>query len=452
MKQGRKIDMTQGPIMRDVLIFALPIIISNILQYLYTTVDTLVIGRFCGTTSLAAVGTSAQPVEVMLCVFLGVGTGASIRISHHTGAGDKCRMRDTTRSSISFVYLSGIPIGVLGYLATPLILIFMGVPEDVWDAALTYTRIVFIGALGNIGFNMNAGILRGMGDSNASLYFLIISCIANIVLDLTLVAGLGMDVSGAALATSCAMYLSWFFSIMYIRRRYPELAYTWLPHGIVWRELKRILMIGLPIGLNNSLFSFGHMAMQALVNAQGSTFMAGNSIANRVSGLSNIAISAMSAAASTFSGQNYGANRIDRLRWGYMRIPFTSGALTFIFGVICIALRRPILGLFSSEELVLFYASRFVVVTLLGQWMFAVFSSMCAIVNGTGHVRYTTLANLLMLWAVRLPVAWLITRFYDGKWVMVSFPISFGFGMLYMLIFYLVSPSWKKIINSSSEG
>ena len=193
--EQKKIDMTTGPIMKNVFLFAVPIVLGNILQYLYTTVDTLVIGNYCGETSLAAVGTSSQPVEVLLCVFLGIGTGVSILVSQYVGAKDMKGMQKAVDTATFFVFLCGIPLCVIGYFAAPLILRWMGAPADTWDAAVAYTRIVFLGSLGNIGYNMNAGILRGMGDSKASLWFLVVSCITNIVLDLLFVAGLGMDVA-----------------------------------------------------------------------------------------------------------------------------------------------------------------------------------------------------------------------------------------------------------------
>ena len=249
------------------ILFAIPIVIGNILQQLYTTVDTLVVGHYCGDSSLAAVGTSSQPVEVLLCIFLGIGAGVSILVSQRIGAGDEKEVEKLAQTATSFVYMSGIPIAVIGFFATPYILRFMGVPADVWDAALIYTRVVFLGALGNIGYNMNAGFLRGLGDSAASLWFLVVSCISNIFLDLVLVAGLSMDVRGAAMATSIAMFLSWISSVIYIKKRFPELHFTFIPTGLDLNCMKSILAIGLPIGLNNSLFSFGHMAMQTLVNA-----------------------------------------------------------------------------------------------------------------------------------------------------------------------------------------
>jgi putative MATE family efflux protein len=450
MNQAKKIDMTTGPIMLNIMLFALPIVLGNILQYLYTTVDTLVIGHYCDYTSIAAVGTSSQPIEVLLCIFLGIGTGVSILISQHAGANDMNGVMNACKTAVSFVYLCGIPVSIIGWFAAPVILKFMGVPADVWNDALLYTRIVLCGAIGNIGYNMNAGILRGMGDSRASLYFLMVSTVVNIVLDVTLVGYFSLGVAGVALATSIAMFLAWVVSIIYIRMRYPELEFTVLPRGIVKSEFKKILSIGLPIGLNNSLFSFGHVALQTLINAQGSVFMAGWSIAGRVTGLANMAITGISSAATTYSGQNYGAKRIDRLKQGQVVIPFANGAITLCFGLIFMLLRFPILGLFTDEADVLALAGRNVIIMLSSQWMYAVFNAISCIVNGTGRVRYTTIINLMMLWAVRVPVAYLIAQFIGGRHLMFCFPISFGFGMLCMIGYYLFSPSWKALMASTT--
>lgn len=436
--------------MKNVFLFAVPIILGNILQYLYTTVDTLVIGNYGGKTSLAAVGTSSQPVEVLLCIFLGIGTGVSILVSQYVGARDIKRMRRAADTAAFFVFVCGIPLCVIGYFAVPFILRCMGVPKDTWDAALIYTRIVFLGAPGNIGYNMNAGILRGMGDSKASLGFLVVSCITNIVLDLLFVAVFRMDVGGVALATTIAMYLSWFISIVYIRKKFPELELPWLPKTFDGNELKQFIMIGLPIGLNNSLYSLGHVAIQTLVNAQGSAFMAGVSVAGRVTGMSNIAITALSSAATTFSGQNYGAGNFDRLRKGYIKIPVVSGAVTLAAGLLVLSFRMLVLRIFTRDESVLMYADRYVTVLLLSQWFYAIFNGIICIVNGVGLIRYTTAVNILMLWAVRIPSAYIIDRYFDETYIMLCFPISFCFGMIMMIGYYVFSKKWKDIISTVS--
>ena len=448
----KKIDMTKGSIIKNVLLFALPIVLGNILQYLYTTVDTLVIGNYCDHTALAGVGTSSQPVEVLLCIFLGIGTGVSILLSQHAGADDKQGIEDACKTAVSFVFYCGIPISVIGWFAAPVLLRIMGVPEDVWQHAMVYTRIVLCSAMGNIGYNMNAGILRGLGDSNASLYFLIVSCVANIGLDLLFVAVFRMGVAGVALATGIAMYLSWLFSIIYIRIRYPEIGLPLLPGKIVGKELKSILSVGLPIGLNNSLFSFGHMAMQTMVNHQGSVFMAGWSVSGRVNGIANMAITGLSAAATTFSGQNYGAKNLDRLRQGQILIPALSGGITLTLGILFILVRMPILSLFTKDAAVLTVAGRQVTVMMLCQWMYAVYNGIACIVNGTGRVKYTTAVNILMLWAVRIPAAFLISKFYDGGYIMIAYPASFGFGMFAMIGYYIFSKSWKRLMKTGDSS
>lgn len=444
MHSSKKLDMTKGPVMKLVVLFALPICIGNVLQQLYTTVDTLVIGNFCSSVSLAAVGTSGQPVEMLLCIFLGLGTGVSILVSQYTGKGDQKSLKETVSTATAFLYLCAVPVSVLGMFLGPMVLQLMQVPSDAYDYSVSYIRIIFLGTLGNMGYNMNAGILRGVGDSRASLLFLVISCIVNIILDLVFVAGFGMDVSGAALATIIAMAASWLFSIFYIRKKYPELEFTLFPRHMNKGILMKIIRVGLPLGLNNSIYSVGHILLQSLINAQGSIFMAACSVAGKVNGIANVAISSFSSAATTFSGQNLGAGKYDRLLKGSRQIPLFSGLVTCIAGLVLTLFCRPVLMLFTKDAEVLEMAVRYIHVVLPFTWAFAVFNGMVCFVNGIGEVRFPTIVNILMLWAVRIPSAHLIARFIDGGYVMASYSISFVFGMTVMS-FYFFSRRWKKI-------
>lgn len=444
---NKKIDMTTGPIMSRVLLFALPMIFGNILQQLYTTVDTWIIGNYCEKAALGAMGTSSQPVEVLLCVFLGIGGGVSILVSQYTGAGEKEKLKRVCETAIFFIFVCGIPLAFIGFFVAPYIMTLMGVPEDAYAAAVSYTRIVFLGTLGNLGYNMNAGILRGMGDSKASLKFLAVSCVVNVALDILFVAVWGMGVSGAALATIIAMYMSWLVSINYIRRRMAELEFTYLPHTFSSEELKNILNMGLPIGLSNSLFAFGHMVLQVMVNANGSVFMSGATVAGRVTNLTNVAINGLAAAASTYSGQNFGAKNYNRLKAGHIFIPAFSGGITLMFGLLVISFRMPILGLFSKDADVLMYASRYCVAILMSQWCFAIFNAIQNYINGVGMIKYSTFVSLLMLWLVRVPSAYLIAKYIDGTYIMFCFPISFAFGMTCMIGFYIFSPKWKALLK-----
>ncbi len=444
MHTSKNIDMTRGPIMKPVVLFALPICFGNILQQLYNTVDTLIIGNFCGPVSLAAVGTSGQPVEFLLCVFLGLGTGVSILISQYSGRGDMGTLKKTAATATSFLYICAVPLSVLGIFLGPLLLRLMQVPADTRDYAVSYIRIVFMGTLGNMGYNLNAGILRGVGDSRASLLFLLISCIVNIVLDLLFVAGFGMDVAGAALATAIAMYASWLFSILYIKKKYPELEFTFLPKKFDRRILLSIVSIGLPLGLNNSIYSIGHILLQSLINTQGSVFMAGCSVATKVTGLANVAISSFASAATTFAGQNLGAKQYARLVRGARMIPAFSGAVTCVAGVLFTMLCPQVLGLFTRDPQVLEMAIHYIRVVLPLTWPFAVFNAMVCFANGIGEVRYPTIVNILMLWVIRIPCAYLVTRFIGGRYLMVCFPVSFICAMLLMSAFFLTK-KWKCI-------
>jgi len=443
--------MTSGSIMKLVLLFALPICVGNILQQLYNTVDTLVIGNFCGSLSLAAVGTSSQPVEMLLCIFLGLGTGVSILVSQCVGSGDNETLRKIIATAISFLYLCAIPLSVLGLFIGPVILKIMQVPDDAYSHAVSYINIIFLGTLGNMGYNMNAGILRGVGDSRSSLLFLIISCIINIILDLLFVAGLKMDVTGAALATIIAMFSSWIFSIFYIRKKYPELQFTFLPKYMERSILKQIIRIGLPLGLNNSVYSVGHIVMQSLINAQGSTFMAACAVATKLTGIANVAITSLSSAATTFSGQNLGAQKYTRLKQGGLRIPLTSGLITACAGITFTVFCRPILGLFTDDTAVLDLAVTYIRVVLPFTWMYAVFNGIICFVNGMGEIKYTTVVNILMLWAVRIPTGYLIAYFISGTYCMACIPISFAFGMTCMLAYFLTK-KWQNICRLATSS
>ncbi len=450
MDIAKKSNMTTGSVFKIIILFALPICAGNILQQLYGTVDTLVVGNFCSSNSLAAIGTSTLPSELMLCIFIGIGTGVSIIVSQCVGAKNNARLIEIIKTAVSFLYICAIPLSIIGFFLSPLLLQLLRVPEETMPICLSYVRIIFIGTLGNIGYNMNAGILRGMGDSISSLIFLVISCIINIILDLVFVIALKMDVAGAALATIIAIYSSWFFSIVYIKVKYPNLEFSLLPKEFKLSALKNIIKIGFPLGLNNSIYSVGHIAMQALINSQGPIFIASCTLSSRVVELANIAIVSLSSAASTFSGQNYGAKQYKRLRKGAWQLPLISGLITICASALVLIFCKPILGLFSKDLSVINGASKNLFIMLPFSWTYAVFDTIIYFVNGIGEIKYSTIINILALWAVRIPSGYLVAHFIGGTYCVACYPISYIFGMLCMMAFFL-TPKWKnlKVLNNT---
>lgn len=446
-----RVDMTQGAILPTAIRFALPVCAGNVLQQLYSTVDTLVVGNFCDASALAAVATSSQPLEILLCVFLGIGSGVSILVSQAAGRGDADRQQELTRTAVWLLYAAALPLTVAGLVLGPLLLRLMQVPADAWDNAVLYLRITTLGCLGNMGYNLNAGILRGLGNSRASLWMLVVSCIVNIVGDLAFVGGFGMGVGGAALATTAAMMLSWGFSLFYLCRHMPEIRFPLLPAGHDPETLREILRVGVPLGLNSALYSVGHILLQTLYNTQGSIFVAGCSVAGKLSALANIAITSFSNAASVFSGQNYGAGLTDRLRKGALRIPLACGGFTLACGLLLTLFGRPVLALFTRDAAVLAVAQRYVLVVLPFTWCYAVFNGIMSYLNGVGEIRYPTIVNVLILWAIRIPSAWLLAAVGLGGYAMAGISLSFVAGMVAMLPFYRTR-RWKNICRQCEKN
>ena len=403
--------------------------------------------RYC---TLAAVGTATQPMEILLCVFLGIGNGASILVSQEMGRRNADGLRMLVRTAVWFLYLCAIPVTILAMFVGPALLRLMQVPADAFDYAVLYLRITALGTLGNLGYNMNAGILRGLGDSRSTLLLLLISCLTNIVLDVAFVAVLGMGVAGAALATTIALYLSWLASILYARRNYEGLQFPLLPHGYDKAQLAAILKVGVPLGLNNSLYSVGHVAVQAVYNMQGSVFVAGCSIAGRVTGIAGIAITSFSSAAVVFAGQNLGAGNYRRLQRGVVQITCAAGVVTLLIGLVATVFCRPLLGLFSSDPAVLDAAVRYTWWVLPFIWTYAVFNCMMSFVNGTGAVKYTTVVNLLILWAVRIPAAYILHALGYGTSSMACVSLSYAVGLVAMLGYFL-TPEWGKLRRKAKE-
>lgn len=446
----KQIDMTRGPILQKAALFALPICAGNILQQLYSTVDTLVIGNFCDKSALAAVATSAQPMEILLCVFLGIGSGVSILVSQQAGHKEGTDMQELARSAAWFLYACALPLTVLGILSAPWLLRIMQVPEDAFEEAVSYLHMTMLGCIGNLGYNLNSGILRGLGNSRSTLLFLIVTSLLNILLDLVFVAGFEMRAAGAALATAVSMILSWMLSLYYLRRHYPQAAPPVIPRGFDPAVLKQVLRVGLPLGMNTALYSVGHLFLQSLYNMQGSAFVAGCSVAGRLNSIANVTVAAFSSAAGVFSGQNLGAGQYIRLRKGMRQIPLFSGALSLTAGIVVTLFCRPLLSLFNQDAQVLEIGTRYILLVLPFYWIYAVYNGIMNFINGLGQIRYTTIVSFVLLWVVRIPIAYVFSWLGYGGYAMASLPLSFFAGMVAMLLYFKTS-HWRKLCAEASR-
>ena len=437
-------DLTTGPLGKKIFRFSIPLIFSNLLQVLFNMADVAVVGRFAGSTALGAVGSTTIFVSLFTGFLIGLSGGVNVLVAHHFGADDQKNLSDTVHSAALTCAAAGLVLLGIGCGFAGGILRALHTKPELMDGAVLYLRITMLGILGNMGYNFNAGLLRGIGNSSSSLLLLFISCAANVVLDLVLTGALGLGIGGVAAATAIALFLSWICSIFYIRRRCTELALPVLPCGFDAGALRQIVRIGLPLGLNSALYSIGHVFLQVLYNLQGSVFVAGCSVAGKVGGLANITVTSLSQATSVFAGQNLGAQSYSRLRRGGWLLPAASGLLSLAGGLLMAACCRPLLLLFTQDEAVLAFAVRYIRVVLPFQWCYAAFNAIMSFANGMGEIRYSTIVNIILLWGVRIPASYLLAWLGYGGYAMAGVSLSFVVGLLAML-FYYKSHAWADI-------
>lgn len=445
-----RVDLTEGPLIKKVLLFALPICLSNVLQQLYNTVDTLIIGNYSagGTVSQAAVATSGQPVEILLSLLVGIGNGVSILTAQSAGRKDPERIRTVAKTACSLVYYCSLPLMLIGFLLSGPVLQWMNVPQDTFSPARLYLCLSLLGVLATLGYNTNAGLLMGMGDSGASLRFLTVSCVVNIVLDYLLVAVIPLEVTGAAVATVAAQYISWLMSVMYIRSHYPDLFSSLRPGKCEKSVLRDIVRIGVPVGINNSLYSMGHLVVQAMINSQGAVFMSACSVSGKVTGLVGTLVRSLSVSATTFSGQNRGAGKISRLKSGVWRLTLYAAVFSITLSLTVCLLSEPLMRLFTRDEAVIPLAVRCIWLFSPFAWMYAALNTLEYFINGLGEVRWPTVVSLIMLWGVRIPSAWVIARYFDGSYINLCYAFSFFTGLAGMLLFF-TTKKWKRCIRNA---
>lgn len=435
-------DMTTGHPTKLILLFAMPLLVGNFLQQLYNMVDSLVVGRFVGTTALAAVGTAFPVVFLLASLFMGLGLGAMVMVSQFYGAGDTEKLRATVDTIYTALIVGTIPLSLLGMALSGPIITVLGVPADVLPEFRVYLLWMLGGLIGNLGYNVNSGILQGLGDSKTPLLFLAIACALNIVLDLLFVVSFGWGVMGVAAATIIAQTFSWIFGIVYINKKFPGLHI----HPFCFRFDKalfaKIIKLGLPIGVQQALFSIGVMAMLRLVNASGSDFVAGYNVANKIDAIAFMPIQSFSTAATTFVGQNIGANKLDRVKKGAHSALLLSILVSVSIAICLLFTGRFWMSLFSTSPAVIDSGMAYLVRILPFYWMLAIMFILNGIMRGAGETTIPLLSSILSLWLARVPAAYLLAHFFGANNMHYCFAIGWVLGLAICVPYYL-GGRWK---------
>lgn len=342
-------DMTQGSPTRLIVLFSLPLLAGNVLQQLYNMVDSVVVGNYVGSSALTAVGAGFSIMFLISSLFLGFSMGATIMIAQYVGAGDQGAVGRTVDTIYSALLVIIVPLTLLGVLASGPLLTLIRVPQEAYEQARTYCMVVLGGIIGTLGYNMNSGIMRGLGDSRTPLIFLFIACVINIVLDLVFVLVFSWGVFGVALATILAQICSWVFGIFYINRKYPFLHIRLFRMRLDRRLLGQVIRLGIPSAIQECQFAVGILIMQALINGFGNDFAAGFTAANKIDTFAFMPIESFSIAATTYVGQNMGAGRLDRVQTGTRRALVLGTLVCLAMSAVVLPLRRPLLMLFNRE-------------------------------------------------------------------------------------------------------
>ncbi len=446
MSKTYAIDMCEGSILPKMLRFALPLMCSSILQLLFNAADVVVVGRFCGDNSMAAVGSTTPIINLMTNLFMGLSIGANVLVAKYYGAREEKKVHEAVHTAVALGILSGLVLTVIGIIFTKQILIWMNTPEDVFPLASKYLKIYFLGIVSVMLYNFCNSILRAVGDTKRPLYYLMLAGVINVVLNLFFVLVCGLDVAGVALATIISQCVSAFLIIRCLCRE-QEMYQLFLGKiKFYGHALKRILHIGIPSGIYGTVFSLSNVVIQSSVNSFGATVMAGNAAAMNIEGFVYMAMNAFHQTAISFVSQNYGAGKIKRI-WkiailSQMCVIVTGivlGQLTVLFG-------SPLLGIYSSKNPVI-EAGLVRLKYICGPYFLCgMMDVMVGILRGLGRSVIPTIVS--MIGACGLRLVWIFTIFAEQKYhttrmLYLSYPLSWGITTLVHIICFLIV--WRGI-------
>lgn len=347
--------MTTGPIWKRITYFAMPILLGNFFQQMYNTVDSLIVGNYLGLNALAAVSSSGSLINMLIGFLMGVSTGAGVVVAGFFGARDEKNLRKAVHTTVAFGLVAGVVMTVLGMALSPQILRWMDTPEKVMEQSVVYLRIYFLGSLGNVLYNICVGVLQAVGDSRHPLYYLIISSVVNLVLDLVFIAVLGFGVGGAAVATVISQIVSAVLCLAQLTRSRKA-------YGLRWREIRfhrnmlvQVLRMGVPSGVQNSIINFANVIVQSNVNAFGEMAMAGYGAYTKVEGFAFLPITSFAMALTTFIGQNLGAKEFERAKKGARFGILSAMILAELIGVVIFLLAPQLIAAFDdTPEVIVF--------------------------------------------------------------------------------------------------
>lgn len=428
--------MTEGNIWKQILLFSVPLVLGNLLQELYNTVDSVIVGNYVGSHGLAAVSAGTALINLFIAFSQGSAVGAGVLIAQYLGAEDEKATHSAVHTSLAVSVVLGAVLSILAFLFGGKILIWMKTPESVLGEASIYLRIYGIGILFNIVYNMAAGIINAAGNAKKSLEYLGVASVLNIILDLVLIVGAGMGAAGAAVATTISQLVSCVLALGYLmqsREIYRvEIRKIRIQKGMLFR----IIALGLPTGIQNMLTSFSNVIVQSGVNGFGAGAMAGFGAYMKIDGFNIMPIRSFTMAITTFAGQNYGAGKGERVKKG-MWITLAIGAIyTVITAVLLLTFSREMIGLFTKEPEVIRYGVLVMRYLCPFYAILSVMHILAGVARGLGKTLPPMLILITAMCVFRVFWVQLIHPYWHSMDTLcMVYPISWILGMVMMGVY-----------------
>ncbi len=449
-------DMTVGRPISVLARFSVPLLIGNFAQQLYNTVDSIIVGQYIGDTALAAVGTAGPILNLLLVLFMGISTGASILSAQYFGARDRKTLSRTVGNTLLLTLISGLLMSVVGYFASPFLIGLTNPPAEVAEGAIIYLQIIFIGFLGNGSYNILSGVLRGMGDSVYPLICLIIASLMNIVLDLFFVASLRMGIAGVAWATIIAQAVSGTLCVMRILRMKNHVDINRASLRPEGRILRKLCGLGIPAGITMAIFSMASILIQGLVNSMGTAVIATNVAVMRVDGFAMMPNFTFGTAATTYIGQNIGAGKTERIRSGVKDMLKLALGVAFVLVGCIILFGRNLIGMFTQTPEVMELGRQGLLWLSFGYLCFSVTQVLQGVMRGAGDTVVPMWLSIITTVVLRMPLAYglaAVTRseaFPQGSphAIFASLLIAWVMGTILSIIAYRKG-FWRKHLPES---
>ncbi len=420
-----EIDMCRGPLFKKIVLFSIPLILTGILQIFYNAADVIVVGQFAGKEALGAVGSTGSLINLITNLFMGLSIGTSVVVSNYYGSGNRLGIRNAVHTSVAVSLLAGVVLAVFGILMARPLLQLMDSPSDIIDGATLYMQIFFAGMPFNMLYNFGAAILRAVGDTRRPLYYLTISGIVNVLLNLLLVIVFHMGVAGVAIATVVAQIISSVLVTICLIRSGGDIHLNPRALAIHKKELLEIARVGLPAGLQSSLFAISNVLIQSSVNSFGSDAVAGNSAAGNLEGFVYCSMNAMHQAVVTFVSQNMGARQYKRIRRVFVLCFASVFVVGAVLGLAFFLLREPLLSIYNSDQGVIEIGKLRMVYIILPYFLCGMMEVAAGQLRGMGYSILPMIISLTGACAFR--VIWIYTAFAANPTLDVlyfSYPVS----------------------------